>query len=30
MLLKQLTELNGVSGNEDKVRDFIIQNIKLY
>ena len=30
MLLKQLTELNGVSGNEDKVRDFIVQNIKPY
>ena len=30
MLLKELTEINGVSGNEDKVRNFIIENIKPY
>jgi len=30
MLLKQLTELNGVSGNEGKVRDFIIEQIKPF
>lgn len=28
MLLKQLSELNGVSGNEKAVRDYIIENIK--
>ncbi|OZV10243.1 aminopeptidase [Tissierella sp. P1] len=30
MLLKQLTELPGVSGNEKEVRDFIISEIKDY
>lgn len=30
MLLKQLTELSGVSGNEKEVRDFIISEIKDY
>jgi endoglucanase len=30
MFLKTLTELDGVSGNEDKVRDFIIENIRKY
>ncbi len=30
MLLKQLTCINGVSGNEHKVREFIIQQIKPY
>ncbi|CAK7016936.1 M42 family metallopeptidase [Tissierella sp.] len=30
MLLKQLTELLGVSGNEKEVRDFIISEIKDY
>ena len=30
MLLKELTGLNGVSGNEDKVREFVIENIKPY
>lgn len=28
MLLKKLSELNGVSGNENKVRNFIIETIK--
>ncbi len=30
MLLKKLSELNGVSGNEEKVREFIIDEIKAY
>lgn len=28
MYLKELSEINGVSGNEDKVREFIIEKIK--
>jgi len=28
MLIKQLVEIDGVSGNEDKVREFIVENIK--
>ena len=30
MLLKELTNLSGVSGNENEVRDFIISAIKPY
>ncbi len=30
MLIKELTDLNGVSGNEKEVRDFIIQKIDNY
>ena len=30
MLLKELTQINGVAGNEQKVRDFIIEHIKPY
>ncbi len=30
MLLKQLTEMSGISGNEKEVRDFIISEIKDY
>ncbi len=30
MLLKELTELNAVSGDENKVRDFIIKEVKKY
>lgn len=30
MLLKQLSELSGISGNEKEVRDFIIDEIKPY
>lgn len=29
-ILKELTELNGVSGNEDEVRDYIFKQIKTY
>lgn len=28
MYIKELTELNGVSGNEDEVREYILKNIK--
>ena len=27
MLIKELTDLNGVSGNEKEVRDFIVEKI---
>lgn len=30
MLLKELTQINGVSGNEKNIRDFILENIKPY
>lgn len=30
MLLKELTQLNGVSGDEGRVRDFILEHIKPY
>lgn len=30
MLLKELSELNGVSGNEEKVREYIINQIRAY
>lgn len=30
MLLKELTQLNGISGNEDEVRDFIKEQISQY
>lgn len=29
-MLKKLTEINGVSGNENKVREFIIENVRNY